>query len=298
MINYEIKNKFSEGSNSIVYECKYNNKNEVAKVPKQRERYISFNMQVNSMKMIFKHINDINFIVPKVLYYDINNIQYGELLIMEKINNLYSIDFVIRKSLVNYEFIIVEVAKAISKLHMMGISGYDIEFYWNIYQNKLVLLDIGQQHTIGVSTEDMIKRTLEDEKDNIAGLWNIISATMKKEKAMYIYEHSAIKDVTYDDIIRGIKQNSLQIHIENVAKSHYIQLIGSLKENQISKAIELFIKTYKNTQRGRLNYYTQYYIYKFKKSYQDRISHCHVQLYYSKYKTLSTISNSNNIECY
>lgn len=295
MIDFEMRDRISQGSNSYVYDCVYKDISCIVKIPKIKERYPSFNMQVKALQAILVHKSDINFLVPQIFFYDKDNSVYGEVLIMEKMENIFPIDFLIRQQLVDYQQIVSVIAKAVAFLHSISISGYDVEFYWNIKKHKLVLLDIGQQYTIGISTEEMLKKSLFDEKDNIAGLWNIIACIMKKQDAIKIYELGLISTVTYKQLIQEIKHNSVQLHIENVAKSHYIQIIACLNKCVRSDATKLFVKIYKKNIK-KIDFQTMAYINSFEKANNDKIDSCTVKLYYSKNDTVSNMSNSNRVK--
>ena len=140
-IGPEIINR---GSNSVVYEAHREGKIDatkyVAKCSIDSSNYISFNLQRHSYQLC-NEIFDEDIIVPKVYgYYKDNRI--GEILILEKVEDIYDIDFIVNRGYYYAEIVISKIAKAISTLHNHSISGYDIELYWNPNLNKLVLLDV------------------------------------------------------------------------------------------------------------------------------------------------------------
>lgn len=297
MVDIQLGNKINEGSNSYIYEVSFEGEDYVAKIPKEKVRYISFYLQVKAMKKVLRYKDKINFKVPNVVYYSLTDKNYGEILIMEKMKNIYPIDFMIRQQLVDYQFIVVEVAKAIAFLHSISISGYDIEFFWDVLENKLVLLDINQEYTIGYTTQEMLKNTFEMEihMQNTMGMWNISSCILEKQAAIKVYETNAIHSVTLEDLNNQIEDNSVQLHIENVAKSHYIQVICSINKAMRTQATQLYLNTYKRSCVSS-DFQKALYLSCFEKANKKQIKSCTVKLYYSKNETISVISNSNQVD--
>lgn len=284
-IGPEIINR---GSNSVVYEAHREGKIDatkyVAKCSIDSSNYISFNLQRHSYQLC-NEIFDEDIIVPEVYgYYKDNRI--GEILILEKVEDIYDIDFIVNRGYYYAEIVISKIAKAISTLHNHSISGYDIELYWNPNLNKLVLLDVGPEYTIGIDTFSSIRKHWEIEKDNYMGLWNIESQILEAEWAKQIFKTKAVKDQSVETVLQYINPSSLTMHIENVAKVHALSIFGKISPGNRSRLLDIFIKEYKKNCE-QLDMDSQRYISSLKKGVLSNLNKAKAKLYYSMENTLS-----------
>lgn len=290
MYEWVLGRKINGGSNSELFECAYKNVECVAKLPKVQERYISFHLQVDAMVSLAK-TSDPNFLVPKVLYYGMDNPLYGEILIIEKMNDIFPVDFMLRTGMVERRLMIIRIAQAIAALHRLSISGYDVEFYWSPEKNCLVLLDIGPRFTINVTTEQMLHMHFEAERSNRAGIWNIVAAIAARETAIELYETNSFMSVAEDILLNTLDEQSVQRHIEDIAGNHYVQLIGSLAEVDKEEAVRVFIRIYKQSCGKSLTIQMMEYLSAFIHAHKTKKSSSTAKLYYSKSNTLSEMSN-------
>ena len=282
-----------KGSNSKVYRCIFNDNEYVAKIPHDPNRFISSGLQVDAMNICNKECH--TFILPKVIYYKNNDPRWGEILVMEKLNKIFPIDFLLRKGMVDREYVIVNIAKAIAELHSIGISGFDVEFFWSFDYGKIALLDLGPRYTIGYTGVEMIKKHYEllKENNNKMALWNIVSELLDENRARNLFSKIICDNYLPDvcDLIESLDDISEQKHIKGVAYNHYLQLLGECPDYIKEQYVKLFIKKYIKES----NCIDYLYVKSFSEAYQNRITNSTSYLYLSKYKSLSKMSNSVNI---
>lgn len=285
-----LGDRIGRGSNSFVYNI-IDEDNCVAKCSKNNKNYVSFNLQYNSFKECETLVDD-RIIVPKVYGFGQSE-GIGDILLMEKIENLYDISFVINNSFFFGEIIIKKVAEAIAKLHNMGISGYDIEFYWKVDTNQLVLLDIGPQYTFDCSCEHMICKHLELESKNRMGVWNIVSQIIPKEEAKKYF--NSIDEFDLDSLEQFMQDNAMSIHISNVAKIHALSIISKLTLQKQEYYLNIFMKEYRKT-RKNFSIDSANYLTAFKRAIKNRIMFAEANLYYSSVETLCKESCTIQLE--
>lgn len=285
--DFNIGKEISRGSNSIVYEAYMAGKENngfVAKCSINNSNYISFNLQRHSYQVCHE-IFDEDILVPKVFaYYTEENI--GDVLILERMHNLFDVDFIINREYYYSEIVINKIAKAIAILHNNSISGYDIELYWNPDLNKLVILDVGPDYTIGVDTIYSIKKHWELEKDNYMGLWNIQSQILDAVKAKAIFKDKSVKEQAVDILFSSIDPSSVTLHVEDVAKVHALSIFGRISPVNRGRLFDLFVKEYKKN-RDSLDIDSQRYIKSLKEGVIGNLSKAKAKLYYSLENTLS-----------
>lgn len=279
IFNISLLNQIGEGSNSHIYDIKALaniNENLVAKCSKNNRNFVSFNLQYNSFCEC-KKLCESNIVVPKIFLYGKSK-NIGDILVMQKIENIYDISFIINNSLFYGEIIIKKIAEAIAKLHNMGISGYDVEFFWKADTNQLVLLDIGPQYTFDITCKEMIEKHVRLEKNNNMGKWNIISQIIPKDEAKKWF--SCIDGYDYSELIDYIDFNSINRHVSNVARIHALSIIAKLNAHKQKYYLDIFIKEYKKC-RITLSINSGIYL----KAFKDTIVHNDMSaeacLYYS-----------------
>lgn len=174
----------------------------IAKCTIDSDSYKSFNTQQLSYKLCEK-IKDVEIKVPKVVEY-YHDDSYGDILILEKIDNIISIESALRTHVCYVEKMISILAKAISMMYLLGISGFDTEFYWQPFERKIVILDIGPMYSFDLFTEEMLLKVWNSEKYNRMGRWNIISEVMERQMAKHVFESDAIMDVTFEQVLEFI----------------------------------------------------------------------------------------------
>ncbi len=294
MIDINTDNLIGQGSNSKVYCCYFKGVEYAAKVPCSLERYISFLFQVDSLLLCKDYKT--SFLTPNVIRYEQCNAKYGEILILERFKNIYPIDFLIKNGLVVNGYIISSIAEAVAELHSLGISGFDIEFYWSYEFNKLVLLDLGPRYSVGYNSREMIKKHYDYavSKKNWMSLWNIISELLSADKIKGSYDQIIVgKNIPpLDELQDAVSEGADQEHIQGVARNHFLQLLGEYPNNLQKKAVSLFIRKYCSSTSTP----SYAYINAFKNAYKQHIKSNSVRLYMSKYDTLSKMSNSVSIK--
>ena len=290
-----LGDKINSGSNSNIYEVEsingQNVNSLVAKCSKNAENYISFNLQYHSYRTCRKIFNMNEYIVPRMYFcgkYD----RIGDILLMDKMDGFFDIDFIINGSFYYGDLVIKEIARAIAQMHNNKISGFDVELYWNPKENKLVLLDIGPMFTFDLLYNEMLLAHWNMEKENAMGRWNIISQILKEEDAKEIYESGNMENISLEYIMHFIDENTMSFHIENVAKVHALSVFGKLAEPSRKRYLDIFIKEYeKNIQRMSINNIK--YIKELKSTILKKTTKAKAKLYYSKAeKTLSEESCS------
>lgn len=287
-----LGNKIDSGSNSNLYDIVNGQDTNflVAKCSKNAENYVSFNLQYHSY-LACRQIFDINeYIIPQIYLYQ-KRADIGDILVMEKIENFFDIDFVINGSFYYGDIVIKRIARAIACLHNNGISGFDIELYWNAAENKLVLLDIGPMFTFDVSYEEMLLQHWNMEEENSMGRWNIISQILSADESKEIFKTKKFGDVSLEYIYGFVDWNTMALHIENVAKVHALYIFGKLGKANRKKYLDIFIEEYKkNIIRMSINNIK--YMKDLQKSVVQNITKAKAKLYYSTIETLSEESCS------
>lgn len=162
-----IRDIIGNGSNSNVYDVSSDDlpKASVAKCSKNHSNYVSFNLQYNASLKVINSITDLCVIIPDIYMYGYSQ-NLGEILVMEKVENICQLDLIINNSIGEGLLIIRTVATFIAHLHNVGISGYDIEFYWKLDSRQLVVLDIGPLDTFNCSSKAMICSHWHQENEN------------------------------------------------------------------------------------------------------------------------------------
>lgn len=278
-----------KGSNSKIYSCYLDGKECAVKVPHDTERFISCALQVDSLRVCQE--TDISFVTPQVIRYDKHHDTWGEMLIMERLNSIYPVSFLMRNGMVERELIINCAAKAIAELHSLGISGFDVEFYWSFEHNKLALLDIGPRYTIGYASDEMVGKhyVYAVENQNWMTLWNLVSELIDSNEAIPLF-HKIVqgnKIPQVEQLQNAVSEVAEQEHIQGVARNHYLQLIGDCPSHLQEKMKTLFIKKYFSYSKEANFLYAGTFV----NAGREGITSSTVCLYYSKYNTLSKMSN-------
>lgn len=285
------------GSNSYVYQCEKFRSNTcnmlVAKCTKEPTRYYSFQLQYESMLKTME-FRDENIIIASPVFWGMCK-DIGEVLIMNEMQNLYSVDFIINNGLYYGELIIRNIAKAIAFLHNNHISGYDIELFWDVINNKLVVLDIGPLYTFDVSYETMLKEHWKSLQDNRIGRWNMLSLILPINRTDELKNCDAFANDLLDELLLGIDERTMALHLENVAKIHAINIIGKLSENYRMQYLKLFKKTYLD-EIEHIQFANVQYINCFEKVLSNKKLAATAKLYYSKNDTLCKMSCSATSE--
>lgn len=279
IFNISLLNQIGEGSNSYIYDIQglgNTDENLVAKCSKNNKNFVSFNLQYNSF-CACKKLCESDIVVPQIFLYGKSK-DIGDILVMQKIENIYEISLIINNSLFYGEIIIKKIAEAIARLHNMGISGYDVEFFWKADTNQLVILDIGPQYTFDFTCEEMIKNHVLLEKNNNMGKWNIVSQIIPKEEAKKWF--SCIDNYDCSTLIDYIDFNSIKKHVSNVARIHALSIIAKLTTHKQKYYSDIFVKEYKKC-RNTLSINSGIYL----KAFMDTIAHNDMSaeacLYYS-----------------
>lgn len=297
-IEVYVQEKIGQGSNSIVYSCKVvgceDIDNAVVKIPPNSRRYVSTKLQAYSYEKA-SIIGDDKISIPKMYCYNTSD-EFGDLLLLERKDNIYSLDFIIKNNLYYTEEIIILVAKALARLHKLKISGYDLEFSWDVINNQLVLLDIGPCFTFDNNVRDMLEKHFDIEKNHITGRWNIISQILPCECAISTFENDMIMQITVDDLVNHMKEDAISLHIKNAAETHALSLLGLFPQGDINKYIKLFKRSYIKEYVGEYSISNMTYLKAFEMALQSGKKDAEVQLYYSKEKTLSKTSCRVQIE--
>lgn len=293
MIQIDDASLIGKGSNSKVYRCIYNGTEYAAKIPHSLDRFISCALQVDAMKLCEKQ--QLSFVLPKVVFYDDLSDKWGEILVMEKLNDIYPVDFLMRTGIIDREYITAGIAKAIAELHNIGISGFDAEFYWSFEYKKIVILDLGPRYTIGYTAAQMIEKHYDiiNGCGNRMPLWNIVSELLDEQIAMRYYPGIISGELLPDigELINAADNTAEQKHIRGVASNHYLQLFGECPLSSKNACVDLFLKTYLR----ECNIANFIYVNSFREAFTDNISNSEAFLYLSKHKTLSKMSNSVKI---
>lgn len=292
-IEVDIGKQKSEGSNSKVFEAEIKDETRslVAKCSKNAENFVSFNLQYNAF-LACKNFELYNILIPKVICYGKSK-EIGEILLLEKMDNIYDIPFIINNGLFYGEIILKKIAEAVARLHNIGISGYDVEFYWKADTNQLVLLDVGPQYTFDVSEKEMIVNHFLLEHDNFMGKWNLLSQIVPPDMAKSFYK--GLSTFSVNDIMPFLKDGALDRHICNTAKVHALSVISRLSLSKQNYYLELFVREYKK-QRVLDSINSARYLKSFREAVINREQKAKACLYYSKVETLCEESCSIEIE--
>lgn len=271
-----------KGSTSIIC-CIRNNLNCIAKCSLPGRVYKSFNLQQNALQKCYS-IFETEIWFPQIYDY-IQDKKYSDIIIMERIEHLYSIDLILRNRLYYPEIVIKRIAKAIAILHNLGISGFDVEFYWQPLVNRLVVLDIGPVYTFGFTTDEMLIRQWELEEKNNMGKLNIISEILNKERAKRIFEKEIIDSILTKNLQRCIQKDSSIRHIKDVAQVHALNILSFVNISNRIKFLKIFVDEYKKYIND-YNYYNALYIKSFEEAIENKLIRAEARLYYSKEDTL------------
>lgn len=282
-----FENEISRGSNSVVFDVKDEIgilTNAVAKCTPNNSNYISFNLQKHSYQFCKKLFKD-DVLVPNVLSY-FKNKNIGEVLILEKMENLFDIDFIINGEYYYSEVVIRKIAKTIALLHNCSISGYDVEFYWNPEYNKLVLLDIGPLYTFGVDVYEEIRRHWDIEQNNYMGLWNIESQILDSNIAKEIFKKKEVMRQKPESLFNSLDPASTTKHIIDVAQVHALSIFGKLCPEKRNSYLDKFIEEYKKN-REIFDIDGCRYINTFRAAVTNGLLKAKAKLYYSLESVLS-----------
>ena len=104
MIEIDASKLIGKGSNSKVYSCNIDGKECAVKVPHSAERFVSCALQSDSLRACQK--TNPSFVVPRVIQYKKNYETWGEILIMDKLDKLYPIGFLMRNGVMDWGYII------------------------------------------------------------------------------------------------------------------------------------------------------------------------------------------------
>lgn len=289
MIEINVSKLIGEGSNSKVYSCNIDGKECAVKVPHNAERFMSCALQSDSLMACQK--TNLSFVVPRVIQYKNNHETWGEMLIMDKLDKLYPIGFLMRNGLMDWGHIIGCAAKAIAELHNLGISGFDVEFYWSYEYKKMALLDLGPRYTIGYTGTEMVGKHYKYaiENQNWMIMWNLVSELFDRSESMPLFSKIVRgKEIPrLEELHKAVGECAEQEHICGVARNHFLQLMGDCPEQLRKEMLHLFIRKY-SAYAKVANYL---YISAFKKAHRENITSNSAYLYISKYNTLSKMSN-------
>jgi len=288
-----IGQEISRGSNSVVYKALRSDEmfdvKFVAKCSIGNSNYISFNLQRHSYQLC-NTIFDEDIVVPAVYGYYVDE-RIGEVLILERMDDIFDIDFIVNHEYYYSEIVVSKIAKAMAILHNHTISGYDIELYWNQKHNNLVILDIGPEYTFGVDTFYSLTKHWEIEKDNYMGLWNIESQILDATKAKEIFKTNTVKEQPLDSLMLSINPLSITMHIENVARVHALSIFAKFDARKRRQLLDIFVKEYgRNRDCSDIN--SQRYIEVLTDGVISNLSKAKAKLYYSVENVLSEESCS------
>lgn len=288
-----IRDIIGNGSNSNVYDVSSDDlpKASVAKCSKNHSNYVSFNLQYNASLKVINSITDPCVIIPNIYMYGYSQ-NLGEILVMEKVENICQLDFIINNSIGEGLLIIRTVATFIAHLHNVGISGYDIEFYWKLDSRQLVVLDIGPLDTFNCSSKAMICSHWHQENENPCGKWNLVSQILPIEQSKKIFAAS-LDNIKIEQVLEYINPESVYIHIQNVARIHALLLIAQIANPH--QYLRIFISYYKKN-INILSHDSITYLRYFKNTVLSNINEAEVCLYYSMANVLCKESCSVSLK--
>ena len=293
-IDISLGRQIGKGSNSSIFEIYTDNiypQPLIGKISNNNKNYVSFNLQYHSF-LECQSLIDNNILVPRVFFYGFES-SLGEVLIMQKIDELYDLGLIVNNSLYYGELVIKKAAEAIARLHNRGISGYDIELYWNPRVNQLVILDVGPQYTFDVSYKEMLANHFGIEKNNPMGRWNLISQIIPETDAKKWFGKT--EDFDAKKMLEYIDPSTVTMHISDVANIHALSTISKLPLYKQEYYLKIFIREYKKY-RNAMTLNSAKYL----KSFADVIRNggvtAEANLYYSKVKTLCKESCAVELE--
>lgn len=292
--NMSLLKLIGEGSNSYIFDIEHQYKTDeklVGKCSKNSRNYVSFNLQYNSF-CACELLCGSGIVIPHIYLYGKSK-DIGDILVMQKIENIYEISFIINNSLFYGELIIKKIAETIAKLHNIGISGYDVEFYWKADTNQLAVLDIGPQYTFGVTYEEMLAKHFYIENNNSMGQWNIISQIIPQQEAKKWF--NCIEKFDFSILTDYIDPNTMNLHISNVARIHALTIIAKLSTYKQKYYMDIFAKEYKK-HRVRLSICGSIYLRGFVDAIISQDKNADACLYYSKVTPLCRESCSVSLE--
>lgn len=291
MIEIDKNNRLGTGSNSVIYTCKYRNKECAAKVPRYKTRYISCVQQAETLRKL-KTYQNLSFEYPRLYCFVPVDSNWREIMVMKREKELYSLDFLLKHELIDISYLISKTGEAVAQLHNCGVSGYDIELYWSFKLKKLVILDIGPSYTIGCSAAKMIRQhyCLAKNAGSHMALWNLVSELMSTDEALKWYKDVILNGIgpSCDELINCLDPNAEERHIKGVAENHYLQIFREFNESMRSKFLQLFIKYYIMYAEQPNFLYIKY----LNEAFEKNIKKSEAFLYISKYRTLSKMSNT------
>jgi hypothetical protein len=242
-----IGKKINEGNYTVLHECNFRGKECAVKITKNTTHYVSLKFQFDAMLSLQNSLNSSAFRIPIPYDYFIFEKDKKEALVMEHINDLLPLLFVLQNVLCDPNEIIEKLAHAISVLHDYDISGYDTEFFWSLAEEKIVVIDLGPRYTINCDTAEMLKQHINLMREVPWGVQNIAGDIIPEEKLKAI-PHSEIKitvnNMPESELLDCLFSDSISKHITDVAKMHYVQIIGCFPPKKREKMMSLFIDTY------------------------------------------------------
>ena len=291
MLEIDFSHMIGKGSNSRVYNCIFNGHKYAVKLPLSSERYISNQLQVDSMQYL-SSISTNSFFIPQIVFFNNRDQQYGEVVVMDKLENIYPIDFLLRNGMLDSEYIILMIAEAIAILHDSGISGFNLEFYWSYQHRRISLLDIGPRYTKGYSSKEMVSYHYEIARKscNKMLMWNLASELLPESDSIKHYTNILSGEYVppLNELQESICESAYRDHICSVAQNHYLQIFSCFSPSVRNQMINLFIKRY-----SEIAHFPDYlYIRSLLNSHRIDLKESTAYLYYSKWPTLSKMSNT------
>jgi tRNA A-37 threonylcarbamoyl transferase component Bud32 len=284
-----IGKKINEGNYTVLHKCNFKGEQCVVKITKNTTHYVSLKYQFDAMHCL-QGIPSPAFRIPKVYDYHIFENIEKEALIMENINTLLPLRFVLQNVLYDKNEIIEKIAYAISALHDNGISGYDTEFFWSMAEEKIIVIDLGPRYTINCNTIQMLEQHINLMREIPWGLYNIVGDIVPDEILKTMLRSNArisMNKIPGLELLQYLSSDNISKHITNVAKMHYVQIMGCFPPNEREKMLPLFINAY--TQRA---HYNQLYLESFVEGYSYNICKHNAFLYYPIAKTASRMGCS------
>lgn len=297
--NIILNRKICSSGKSNIIRCElsdsleYRNKI-VVKCPKNTKYFNSYNLQYISYNL-FKNIKSKykNIISPQVIFYGKNSV-LGECMIMSEIPEMIPIDIIINNDHTQADEIIRSIAKAISYMHELGVSGFDSEFYWDIKQHKLIVLDIGPPYTFLSDVNETIYKQFEAEKNNEVGFINLVSQIVPQEVFYRLKTKSLIHNITIQEILKMDNLYSNKFHIKNVAKVHALDILGRLKPDIQKKLLTIFQNEYFSNLH-KITELNMCYLNEFKNIIYRNESVASARLFYPKKKSIGKSCSNVNV---
>jgi hypothetical protein len=290
MNRFNAGKKINEGNYTALYECNFKGKPCAVKMTKNTTHYVFLKFQFDAMMFLQNNVDLLSFRTPEVYDYFIQKKDRKEILVMEHIKNLFPLLFVFQNTLCDHDEIIKKLSYTISDLHHYGISGYDTEFFWSFEEEKIIVIDVGPRYTINCDTKEMIGQHIKLIQDIPWGFRNIIGDIISIErmhKLLYVEQNELNNTISEFDLQRYMSPDSVLKHIADVAKTHYLQIVGCFPPNKRKQVLSLFIDTY-----CQCNDYNLWYAKSFTEAYEHNISKHTAFLYYPVKKSVSRMSCS------